>query len=255
MGHCQHCQLQSLSLHGVCLAAAFSDKVIYRFCLHLPATSMSGGFGQVAFWPNSEEVFEEASDEAATSDNEGEAPKKKPSINDTAAKKLKPAAKDKASPKKRAAMSKAAPKRSKSRTKKPAASTGELDASSVEDEKQSEKDQMDDEAESEEIQKLSGSDATATTLPLTPSAGMMEKRRRRPLKWRRALGVRSAVGQSEAVQSARIQLPRPVLSPRKRSDGLFGCDLLTLMDRNLTLVWEWECLSLSLSLSTTDHLS
>ena len=146
---------------------------------------MSGGCGQAAFWPNSEEVFEEASDEAATSDNEGEAPKKKPSINDTAAKELKPAAKDKASPKKRAAMSKAAPKRSKSRTKKPA----ELDASSVEDEKQSEKDQMDDEAESEEIQKLSGSDATATSLPLTPSAGMMEKRPRRLLKWRRALGV------------------------------------------------------------------
>ena len=48
----------------------------------------------------------------------------------------------------------------------------------MEEEEQHEEDKVDD--ESEEIQELSGSDATATTLPLTPSAGNMQKRPRGP---------------------------------------------------------------------------
>ncbi len=170
---------------------------------------MSGGCGQESFWPNfapkkdeeeaqsedqiavatqQSQVFESASE--VENEEEEEVPMKKPSMNkaDKTTPKKRPGAKDRATPKGRAGKSKAAPKgrakskakaKAKSTSKRPAACTAEpeLDKSSVEEKEQ--RDKVDD--ESEELQELSGSDATATTLPLTPSAGNMEKRRHRPL--------------------------------------------------------------------------
>lgn len=216
VGHCQHCQLQSL--HGVCFGCSvFSQTDSKVFCIRLPATSMSGGCGQGSFWPNfapkkeddkseaddmavatqkSEELFENAagqSENETPEEPEGEetpeVENKKPPRNSKKGAELlnaKPKAasskakakaassKTKAAPKKRVdpkRKAKAAPKRKSKQVKRPAA-VDDLEASS-------EHEKAVDAESSEEIQEISGygSDATATTLPLTPRAGTMQSER------------------------------------------------------------------------------
>ena len=154
------------------------------------ATQQSQVFESASEVENEEEeevpMKKPSMDKAALNDKT--TPKKRLAAKDRATPKRRAAAKDRATPKRRAGKSKAAPKgrakskakaKARSTSKRPAARTAdtELDKSSVEEKEQ--RDKVDD--ESEELQELSGSDATATTLPLTPSAGNMEKRRHRPL--------------------------------------------------------------------------
>ena len=222
VGHCQHCQLQSL--HGVCFGCSvFSQTDSKVFCIRLPATSMSGGCGQGSFWPNfapkkeddkseaddmavatqkSEELFENAEGQSENETPEVEEPEgeetpevenKKPPRNSkkgaellnakpkaasskakakakakAASSKMKAAPKKRVDPKRKA---KAAPKRKRNQVKRPAA-VDDLEASS-------EHEKAVDAESSEEIQEISGyrSDATATTLPLTPRAGTLQSER------------------------------------------------------------------------------